>query len=133
MVRRTKIQHLRRPFSVHHTAELCRGCMPCPAPAPGKMAAPALKIFKTGCPAQPRHFFPLPRPAPTQEKAAPCIPGLGINTAGIVEDSTSALTSDHPGCTCHPQEEVDDRRCPICHSSLKKCSRNFQLYQMAIQ
>ena len=59
-----------------------------PRPAPprprGKWllrGAPAPKIFKNApgfnCyPAPPRKIFPLPRPAPKQKKAAPCIPDL---------------------------------------------------------
>ena len=71
-------------------SHLVQGCTPRPRGKWLPQGAPAPKMFKNApphpenapgfnCyPALPRIFFPLPRPAPKQKKAAPCIPDRGV-------------------------------------------------------
>ena len=93
----------------------CQGCTPRPAPDPGEMAAlgrPGPENFQE-CPAPPRAFSPcpalnffsfaLPRPAPKQKKAAPCIPAswqaftpLGNHGKKCSKPSWQAFTTPPP-------------------------------------
>ena len=66
------------------------------------LARPAPRILLLATPALTRIFFPLPRPAPKQKKAAPCIPGFHFKVRNDLSEKSSRLGKFEGGLKFNP-------------------------------